>query len=402
MYRQPFHVTKAKSSYPSPALDELSDSGSDIITTLEAKRREIDEEIEAFKSRKEEEFKTFEEEFRTRKRQNTHPGDPRPTSPKSGLSNLSKKSESHGSIPKDKKQKADDMYLGALKPLPGPSKPSVSVDRVTINGMTTPPVSGTPPLGRTLSRSPTNLSGTPPRAYSGKETGKSSTPSDRENNFHGLFTPAYLPLLDTHPSSLPQKSFSPTITPSERSRTAPPLPSNSLPSALRVASGTIRKRKHVTFRLAHSIVVDPSSSYEETPTPSEYPYEKDLGEARVDSGIEMTSSPWTTADHNSDPDGRMPGPNNPVNEASFFPFDEEIDDTSDKAPDYEIVRHSSKFFWGLNELTLVQGNEDGIAQADDTEQQAEPSKVESPTFSSGSLPIDIVKPGLYFKVAGSG
>lgn len=54
-----------------------------------------------------------------------------------------------------------------------------------------------------------------------------------------------------------------------RSHTEPAIPSTSLPSALRTASGTaVRKRKHVTFQLADSAIVEPSSSYEEMPSPS--------------------------------------------------------------------------------------------------------------------------------------
>jgi len=64
----------------------------------------------------------------------------------------------------------------------------------------------------------------------------------------------------------------------KRTHSTPHLPSTSLPSALRNSSGkgsdgtnggssAIRKRKHVTFQLADSAIVDPSSSYEELPSP---------------------------------------------------------------------------------------------------------------------------------------
>jgi hypothetical protein len=53
-------------------------------------------------------------------------------------------------------------------------------------------------------------------------------------------------------------------------------------------------------------------------------------------------------------------------------------------------------------LTLLQDREDGKVELDDTGQQAEPSGAESPTFSSGSLPIDIVNPGSSFRIAQNG
>jgi hypothetical protein len=68
--------------------------------------------------------------------------------------------------------------------------------------------------------------------------------------------------------SLPQQQVSPTLLAStKRTKSAPILPSASLPSALRSASGGGRRRKHVMFQLADLKVVDPSSSYEEGPSP---------------------------------------------------------------------------------------------------------------------------------------
>jgi ElaB/YqjD/DUF883 family membrane-anchored ribosome-binding protein len=67
MYRQASQLSRAKSFLPSPASDELSDFDSDLNSILEAKRRAIDDEIEAFKSRKEQEFRTFEDQLRSRR-----------------------------------------------------------------------------------------------------------------------------------------------------------------------------------------------------------------------------------------------------------------------------------------------------------------------------------------------
>lgn len=400
MYRQASQLSRAKNFLPSPAPDELSDSDSDLISILESKRREIDDAIEAFKSLKEKEFRTFEDEFRSRKRRNQNIGllQPisQPISPISGLSGLSKKDfDANGSAARDKKKKADYVNLIGQKPTPGPSKPVVSV---TNNGMTTPPISSTPPLGRNVFPSPTHQPGTPPRTSSEKETGKSPKLPMRENEFHGLFTPGYLQLLETNPSSLPQNSTSPSTMHSRPALTAPPLPSNSLPSALRTASGTVRKRKHVTFRLAHSVVVDPSSSYEEIPSPSDDQYGKDLDDSETGWGDELPPSSLPIQIPRVDSYESLASPNKTDNEASFFAFDEELDDTSDKPPDDQNVGQISNNF-GLYELTLLQDLEGDFLELDDTEQQAEPFEVDSPTFSSGSLPINIVNPSSSFREA---
>ncbi len=67
--------------------------------------------------------------------------------------------------------------------------------------------------------------------------------------------------------SLPPPMVSPTILASKRAKSTSILPSSSLPSALRSATGGGRKPKHVMFQLADLKVVEPSSSYEEGPSP---------------------------------------------------------------------------------------------------------------------------------------
>lgn len=341
MHRQLSYFSGAKSFLPSPAPDELSDSEADLVSVLEEKRREIEMEIEAFQSRKEEEFKSFEHELRSRKKRNNHIVFPHPATSISGLSNLSKKDPAtNGAASKERKKKAEDFGVGGLM-LTGPSRPSVSVDRVTINGLTTPPVTGTPPLGKNLFPSPTLLSGTPPRNPSKRETGKSPTTPDRENEFHGLFTPGYLQLLDTKPSSLPQIAPPPPpISETKRAVTTPTLPSTSLPSALRAASGAARKRKHVTFRLAHSVVVEPSSSYEETPSPSEDQYDRNLDDAGADSGIEIMPDPLPLEIPQSYLGEDVTSPNKTDNDAGFFSFDEELDEKGDELSDDPTVSRS--------------------------------------------------------------
>jgi hypothetical protein len=345
MYRQASHVSRPKSFLPSPAPEDLIDADSDLTSVLDDKRRDIEAEIELFRLEKEREFQTFEDELRSRKRPNPNDGVQHPPSGKSGLSLLSDKSlQAGGSATKEKKKqnnrRADDVNTGGLKPTLGPSKPSVSIDRVTINGMTTPPVSGTPPWANILSRSPTYLSGTPPRATSEKE----STVSNNEDNFHGLFAPSYLQLLDAQPSSLPQNPTSHPLEHSKRSLTAPSLPSHSLPSALRTGSGTIRKRKHVTFRLAHSVVVDPSSSYEETPSPSENQDEDDLDELEVESDTESQSTSLPMQSTRSESNQGLASPSKGINDASFFSFDEELESPGMESPNHQDVSFSNQWF----------------------------------------------------------
>jgi hypothetical protein len=345
MYRQASYPSRARNLLPSPAPDELSESESDLIAALEEKRREIHEDIETFKSRKEEELRRFEDELRSQKRRNTSNDDsPHSISPKLGLSSLNKKDlHANDSLAKDK-MKAKNVNLSNLKSTLGPSKPSLSIDKVTINGTTTPPVCGTPPLGRNLSRSPTKLSATPPRSSFGEESNKPSTPSEKENNFEGLFTPGYLQLLETQHPSLPQSSTSPSAAQSERALASPMISSNSLPSALKTASDIIRKRKHVTFRLAHSVVVDPSSSYEETLSPSSDQSEKTLDIDEAGLGIEIPASPLPVRGPTYESEEGLTSPAKDVNEASFFSFDEELQDNGEKPPIYQKVTHSGKRF----------------------------------------------------------
>ena len=57
------------------------------------------------------------------------------------------------------------------------------------------------------------------------------------------------------------------------------------------------------------------------------------------------------------------------------------------------------------ELTFSQNHEEEeeedeeVADPDDTGPKKEPMEIDSPTFSSGSIPIDIVKPSSSFEAA---
>jgi hypothetical protein len=315
----------APNALPSP--DNTSDSDCDLLDALEEKRRELDEEIARFKAAKDREFREFEKELRGKRRKSRNGVHPisEPTSTKqftapspatASVLNLLASAQSgslHGRTAARGKRDGGDK----AKVLPPLSGPTLCLEKLNITGETTPPLHalGTPPtptlLKRTISRSPPkpaseNIS--PPASQSEKDVGAVSTPTpstDRSDPFTGVFTPAYLPLLESRdrPSSvsslpvatsqdakerlqlnaegqrhaelqrlessqsLPPQPVSPTIVANKRTNSSPLLPSASLPSALRSVSGGRGRRKHVMFQLADLKVVDPSSSYEEGPSP---------------------------------------------------------------------------------------------------------------------------------------
>lgn len=207
------------------------------------------------------------------------------------------------------------------------SKPTLSLDKLNISGETTPPIStlGTPPTPTGLYRPPiirspssSSTKLTPPPRSNPERPAPPTPTTERFDSFAGVFIPAYLPLLESRDhtpvvrspqplasqqeaeakqlhlinveskraaeqqpgksQSLPRQSVSPTVVATKRTHSTPALPSTSLPSALRNTNGKIRggsvrgqsatrKRKHVTFQLADSAIVNPSSSYEELPSP---------------------------------------------------------------------------------------------------------------------------------------
>jgi hypothetical protein len=338
MYRQPSHLPTFRSFLPSPTPDGLSDfeSESDLTAALAQKRSDFDGEIEAFKAQKEEEFRLFERELRSRKNRSTTP-DIHPPSPcKSELRQFITNDSITDKYATTDKEKQGEAKNNVLKHSPGPSKPSVSIDRVTINGLTTPPASGTPPLGRSFSLSPTSLSATSLSSLE-KESSNSTAIADRDDNFRGLFTPGYLQMLDPQSNHSQSVSDAPSTAHSTYIVDEPTLPSISLPSAIRNTTGTARKRKHVTFRLAHSVVVDPSSSYEESPCPSDDSYNKSLTGTESDWPVAFPSilSPAAETDSQSHPDPT--GPRGYLNEADFFSLDEDLADVGDEPPTYDDV-----------------------------------------------------------------
>ncbi|EXJ64055.1 hypothetical protein A1O7_00390 [Cladophialophora yegresii CBS 114405] len=336
-----------------PSPDNTSDSDLEILDALDEKRRQLDEEIARFKVAKEREFREFERELRV-KRKGTRIGGHLPSEPTSikqftsapsttaSALNLLASAQNGSPIGRAGPKARRDGYLADKVKRPAPlSGPTLSIEKLNITGETTPPLHtlGTPPtpslLMRTRSRSPTDPAArptTPPFLQGEKESTPMSTPApsrDRSDPFAGVFTPAYLPLLESRDrtalirspqisksadeenkrlqldassklqaerqrlessQSLPPQQVSPTIVTTKRTKSSPVLPSASLPSALRTASGGGRRRKHVMFQLADLKVVDPSSSYEEGPSP-EMEEKQDVMDYR---------GPGMQSDHGSD------------------------------------------------------------------------------------------------------
>ena len=232
---------------------------------------------------------------------------------------------------------ADGVLSPRSRPSALPSKPTVSLDKLTINGTTTPPLIGTPPLARALSRSPSNLSATPPR----KSAGKSPTPDDRDADFRGLFTPSYLPLLESRERG-----------PTQQRRTAPPQPkralsspstsSSSLPSALRTASGTpARKRKHVTFQLADTAIVEPSSSHGELPSPqlqiSQESIDQMMEDAARNEAAPLANPSASAPPSDAGFSGGLSSAEDGGSGVGFFELDEELSDLGERSVDHGMV-----------------------------------------------------------------
>jgi hypothetical protein len=279
------------------------DSDSEVALLLDQKRREIEQEVALFKASKDQQFRDFEKSLLKSKHRRKRNGQPKKSASEAsdGAANPGALSLLAG-VPRATSRAVDGEAAEqvperlAVKSAPS-SKPTISLDRSNIKGQTTPPTGESPrpseKLVRQISRSPDNRgTGSGADASVGRDykADECREPTDNSNDsFAGVFTPSYLPLLESQQDQRPTNGQSPEIrlqrhnsfshsqsssemfspvSRSQRSQTAPILPSTSLPSALRTASGTaIRKRKHVTFQLADSAIVEPSSSYEEMPSP---------------------------------------------------------------------------------------------------------------------------------------
>jgi hypothetical protein len=390
MYRHPAQINVARASLPSPARDESSDSESEILAELNEKRKELDDEIANFKAQKEKEFQKFEQELRsqkkTRRLKTKDTKAAKGTSAASAVSSLFVGSQVRPNGLSKGKKFSGDLSNSRSRQSAVLSPPTLGVEKLTINGTTTPPRVGTPPLTRSLSRSPTNLSITPPR----RSTNKSSNRRDEEKtDFSGLFTPTYLPLLEARQgNSLPPDRVASSQ--ARRALTAPTIPSTSLPSALRTASGsTIRKTKHVTFQLEDAIIVEPSSSYEELPSPL-----KQVQTERMDEMIYVAPKNTIPAPVSLDFGDRFVAASNGGSRVGFFELDEELDDLDDQEIEYHEVSKSMERRMSLSILIKLQELEEEDQKNEHDEDNVE-EELKSGSFHSGSLPIDIVRPGSF-------
>jgi hypothetical protein len=297
MYRNTATVASGN-IVPAPSLKPPSENDSSIADMLARKRQQIDLEIDEFRCLKEREFQDFERSLRKQKRGRRRGSgskdaqkDPRPGA--LSLLNLPVKQQQTNGVPRQQTEK--DVPRVVSNPTTGVQKDTITAELPPTPLKSKFNLSKPPSSPKPTSLSPVrngDKKGKAPSSAKRPSLSPLSPPNEKTaDSFAGVFTPAYLPLLDSRPSPGPvsPKSGSPTrhgsfslslpdsasyssATPmlrANRSNTEPIIPSTSLPSALRTASGTaVRKRKHVTFQLADSAIVEPSSSYEEMPSPS--------------------------------------------------------------------------------------------------------------------------------------
>ncbi|EXJ89328.1 hypothetical protein A1O3_02395 [Capronia epimyces CBS 606.96] len=340
MYRHSAQVNLIPKNAP-PSPDNTSDSESDILDVLDRKRRQLDEEITRFKAAKDREFREFEKELRLnrKKSRGAHkdsefcPSSKSPSSSSTGATVLTLLSSSQNGpangLVGHKPIRAGDAVGDKILRSAPLSKPTLSLDKLNVAGETLPRVNGlaTPPTASSLTRtnlrspSPASTNTTPPRSQTERYPPPPTPTSDRTDSFAGVFTPAYLPLLEsrdrppfarsakpmTSPEeekerlrhldtgspkeaetqklrlessqSLPPDAISPSIVATtKRTKSAGQLPSTSLPSALRSSKSGARKGKRVHFQLADFTVVEPSSSYEENSSPGLSPEKQEISD----------------------------------------------------------------------------------------------------------------------------
>lgn len=433
MYRNSAQMTIASKSLPSP--ENTSDSESELIEALDQKRRQLDDEIAKFKTAKDQEFQDFERELRLkRSRDRRKESAGRKTSKtQSALSlfagtNASAQINGHANHSREEDKVSDRKSKNAPA-----SKPTLLLDRSNINGSTglplnlleTPP---TPNQSRSQSRSPGNKEGSITPPLSSPNPRLPPTPTvERPDSFAGLFTPAYLPLLESRPSnaskpkpsnqrvenenqasfSLPKDGVSPLAEMGRptRANTTPTISSASLPSALRTASGTsMRKRKHVTFRLADQAIVDPNSSYEELPSP----------DPRGENGNKTIDEIALTSDTQADEDDyfgqtnsfrkyskplasptRMPPRNGlpPSPDGGFSGGLQEAEDGGSGVGFFELDEElESPGLGDSNSIDVDEVDGDLDEAGQNGRKNTDKDNMQYGSFSAGSLPIDIVRP----------
>ena len=371
----------------------------DIIAALTRKRKELDDEIAQFTQRKEQEFKEFEATLRSRRK----------------ASNASHDYlQAKNSTPQ---VNASSISLAAESPLPN-GYPTSGAESRPLKGKHTPSLDGLrvqDPAALSLpspSPSPSNSSSTTGQQSEKSVSAEIATPPvyERDKDFQGLFTPAYLSLLDSKHASLPRRSsLDASYRSTDSSRTSPdtkhkpppyskrnslnlhrdnsisPMikPSSSLPSALRRTSSDHRPKspKHVTFRLSDFTVVDPSSSYEELSTPEIPSTEEDIA-AEMMAGDDGPSQSKSSAQRHSMPKPPSTSASKAIqpnleDDDSVFAFDEDLDD---------------------GEITLVASHpqkppDDEVPDLDLEENvRYSHQELKSGSPAAGSLPISIVRP----------
>jgi hypothetical protein len=291
-----------------PTLEYRDEEAREIVEALEGKRRQLDEEIGRFKKEKEKEFKLFESELRASKTKNRkdRQGDGDGENDSNGDAIPVVNGTSRGNSSSGTKSSHDNTSaMNESNSLPGPpsrqrtssiSELTGSLNRVDPNGISN---SYSSPKDSTSNQSQQS------KMLLDRDTQVTRSTHDRDTEFQGVFTPSYLPLIDSKRQSPPQSSSTKTkskphlcLTPSPTpsSSSFPPqssitlaranvtsnptsalnsktssrssLSSTSLPSALRAPSSgrnkgkKPRSSKRVLFQLATAIV-QPTSSYEE-------------------------------------------------------------------------------------------------------------------------------------------
>lgn len=428
MYRNTATVASGN-IVPAPSLKPPSENDGSIADMLARKRQQIDLEIDEFRCLKEREFQDFERSLRKQKRGRRRGSrskdaqkDPRPGA--LSLLNLPVKQQQTNGVSRQQSDK-DDMPRAVSKPTTGVQKDTVSAElpptplKSKFN-LSKPPSS---PQPRHLSPVRNgDKKGKTPSPYKRPPLSPLSPPNERNaDGLTGVFTPAYLPLLDSRPlpnpvspksgsppqhgsSSLPDSASYSSATPmlrANRSHTEPIIPSTSLPSALRTASGTaVRKRKHVTFQLADSAIVEPSSSYEEMPSPSPKdergmdgsleeasPSDEDVPAPRHGLALAVPSPTLKGMERKTSSSSSSPADLTTAIEGGgaggFFELDEELTSPGLDAGKPFIQDFDDDTSSPIGTRRERAGKETSAGQEDDGLQKFE---------YSGSVPIDIVRP----------
>ena len=384
------------------------DCEQDILRALDRKRKELDEEIAQFRAKKDLEYKEFEAGLRNKRKVNYISRDH-----SQQIDTLAQTNGSPISIPS--RSLSPNSDLNAAKSDNGRNEHPEVFEENGLAKKNAAALSLPSP-----SPSPSNSSST--SSQSGKKVKSmagSITPPvyERDRDFHGLFTPTYLTLLDVKQSSLPKQTSaghfrhlpeSSRLSPDDlkhntsspttkrnslsiyRDKTVSPTikPSTSLPSALRRTSsdGRPKSPKHVTFQLSDLTVVDPSSSYEELPTPEIPPTERDiamemktgdLGSMPLKTSAQQHSIPKrTTISAGGATTQHLEDEEEEEDDDDVFALDEDLEDG-------ESIPHTSRG---------QKPSDDEILDLDSENAPYTKDELQFGSPSAGSLPISIMRP----------